>query len=84
MFFCVVLFFCDVFVYYFIKISKFALPGVMLMYERTSNERKERKPSLKAHIDVSSGARSIFWSESSATSILCVCEQLKALVRLHI
>ena len=30
------------FVFYFIKISKFALPGVMLMYERTSKDRKER------------------------------------------
>ena len=38
MFFCVV-FFCVVF--YFIKISKFALPGVMLMYERTSKDRKK-------------------------------------------
>ena len=36
-FFCVVLFF----VFYFIKISKFALPGVMLMYERTSKDRKK-------------------------------------------
>ena len=27
--------------FYFIKISKFALPGVMLMYERTSKERKK-------------------------------------------
>ena len=27
----------------FIKISKFALPGVMLMYERTSNERKKER-----------------------------------------
>ena len=41
-FFCVVLFvFCAVFVFYFIKISKFALPGVMLMYERTSIDRKK-------------------------------------------
>ena len=29
------------FVFYFIKISKFALPGVMLMYERTSKDRKK-------------------------------------------
>ena len=28
------------FVFYSIKISKFALPGVMLMYERTSKDRK--------------------------------------------
>ena len=27
----------------FVKISKFALLGVMLMYERTSNERKKEK-----------------------------------------
>ena len=34
----------------FIKISKFALPGVMLMYERTSNERKkERKMLFNKH-----------------------------------
>ena len=31
------------FVFYFIKISKFALPGVMLMYERTSKDRKKEK-----------------------------------------
>ena len=36
-------FFCVVFVCYFIKISKFALPGVMLMYERTSIDRKKEK-----------------------------------------
>ena len=36
-----VLFFCVVFVLYLIKISKFALPGVMLMYERTSIDRKK-------------------------------------------
>ena len=30
-------------VFYFIKISKFALPGVMLIYERTSKDRKKRK-----------------------------------------
>ena len=29
--------------FYFIKISKFALPGVMLMYERTSKDRKKEK-----------------------------------------
>ena len=28
-------------VFYFIKISKFALPGVMLIYERTSKDRKK-------------------------------------------
>ena len=27
--------------FYFFKISKFALPGVMLMYERTSKDRKK-------------------------------------------
>ena len=40
-FFCVVFFLCVFFVFYFIKISKFALPGVMLMYERNSKERKK-------------------------------------------
>ena len=30
-------------VFYFIKISKFALPGVMLIYERTSKDRKKEK-----------------------------------------
>ena len=41
--FCVffVFFFLCVFCFYFIKISKFALPGVMLMYERTSKDRKK-------------------------------------------
>ena len=43
MFFCVVLFFCVVFVLFFIKISKFALPGVMLMYERSSIDRKKER-----------------------------------------
>ena len=39
-FFCVVLFFFVFFLFfYFIKISKFALPGVMLIYERTSKDR---------------------------------------------
>ena len=33
------------FVFYFIKISKFALPGVMLMYERTSKDRKKEANS---------------------------------------
>ena len=46
--FCVVLFFlCVFFVFYFIKISKFALPGVMLMYERTSKDRKKERKSYK-------------------------------------
>ena len=46
-FFCVVLFFVF-FVFNFIKIFKFALPGVMLMYERTSKDRKkERKKERK-------------------------------------
>ena len=31
------------FFFYFIKISKFALPGVMLMYERTSKDRKKER-----------------------------------------
>ena len=34
--------FCVVFGFSFIKISKFALPGVMLMYERTSKDRKSK------------------------------------------
>ena len=38
----VCVFFC-VFFFYFIKISKFALPGVMLMYERTSKDRKRNR-----------------------------------------
>ena len=41
-FFC---FFC-VLCFYFIKISKFALPGVMLMYERTSKDRKKDMPKI--------------------------------------
>ena len=43
-FFCVVFFFflCFVF-FYFFKISKFALPGVMLIYERTSIDRKKER-----------------------------------------
>ena len=45
-------FLCVVFAFYFIKISKFALPGVMLIYERTSNERmKERKKERKKKLD---------------------------------
>ena len=35
------------FVFYFIKISKFALPGVMLMYERTSKDRKKERKKEK-------------------------------------
>ena len=31
-------------VFYFFKISKFALPGVMLIYERTSKDRKKVFP----------------------------------------
>ena len=34
------------FVFYFIKISKFALPGVMLIYERTSKDRKKERKCL--------------------------------------
>ena len=41
-FLCFFCFFCG-FVFYFIKISKFALPGVMLMYERTNIDRKRKK-----------------------------------------
>ena len=36
-------FFLAFFVFYCIKISKFALPGVMLMYERTSKDRKKER-----------------------------------------
>ena len=37
------------FFFFFIKISKFALPGVMLMYERTIKDRKkERKKAERA------------------------------------
>ena len=40
-------------VFYFIKISKFALPGVMLIYERTSEDRKkERERKLERFIDI--------------------------------
>ena len=49
MFFCVFLFFCVVFVFYFFKISEFALPGVMLMYERTSIDRKKENRKRKFH-----------------------------------
>ena len=34
-------------VFYFIKISKFALPGVMLIYERTSKDRKKERKKKK-------------------------------------
>ena len=40
------MFFCVFFFFYFIKISKFALPGVMLMYERTSKDRKKERKFL--------------------------------------
>ena len=33
--------------FYFFKISKFALPGVMLIYERTSIDRKKKKKKKK-------------------------------------
>ena len=36
-------FLCVFCVFYFIKISKFALPGVMLIYERTSKDRKKER-----------------------------------------
>ena len=41
-FFCCFVF-CVVFDFYFIKTSKFALPGVMLMYEGTSKDRKKER-----------------------------------------
>ena len=41
-----VFFLCVFFVFYFIKISKFALPGVMLMYERTSKDRKKERKQV--------------------------------------
>ena len=53
----------------FIKISKFALPGVMLMYERTSNERKkEREPVniIKQMFDFLMGCRG--WGTSQFIS----------------
>ena len=53
-FFCVVLFVCVVFVFYFIKISKFALPGVMLKYEQTSIDRQKESLVLRVVI-------SVFW-----------------------
>ena len=33
------------------------------------------KPPLNAYTDVSRGARSNFWSETSSNSIICVCEK---------
>ena len=42
-FFFFVFFFFVFFVFYSIKISKLALPGVMLMYERTSKDRKKER-----------------------------------------
>ena len=48
-------------VFYFIKISKFALPGVMLIYERTS---KDRKKEHKRQSSVETPIISIY-SESS-------------------
>ena len=41
-FLCCFVFLCFLF-FYFIKISKFALPGVMLIYERTSKDRKKER-----------------------------------------
>ena len=41
-FFVLFCFLC-VFCFYFIKISKFALSGVILMYERTSKDRKKER-----------------------------------------
>ena len=38
---------CFVF-FYFIKISKFALTGVMLIYERTSKDRKKERNRTEA------------------------------------
>ena len=42
-------------VFYFIKISKFALPGVMLIYERTSKYRKKEKKKESNHIEITVG-----------------------------
>ena len=47
-FFCVVFF--VFFVFYFIKISKFALPGAILMCERTSKDRKKERKKDTADI----------------------------------
>ena len=43
------------FVFYFIKISKFALPGVMLMYERTSKDRKKESVPLQVQLKINVG-----------------------------
>ena len=45
-FFVLFFFFVCFLFFYFIKISKFALPGVMLMYERTSKERKKERKKV--------------------------------------
>ena len=42
-FFLLLCFFVLFLFFYFIKISKFALPGVMFKYERTSKDRKRKK-----------------------------------------
>ena len=42
-FLCCFVFLCYFCFFYFIKISKFALPGVMLMYEQTSIVRKKER-----------------------------------------
>ena len=44
-FLCCFVFLCC-FCFYSIKISKFALPGVMLMYDRTSKDRKKERNSI--------------------------------------
>ena len=44
---CCCLFFLFLFFLFFIKISKLALPGVMLKYERASNDRKKTGERLK-------------------------------------
>ena len=50
-------FFVCCFVFYFIKISKFALPGVMLMYERTSKDRKKEDGKDQESIQASQDNR---------------------------
>ena len=56
-------------VFYFIKISKFALPGVMLIYERTSKDRKkERKKEPDHRILRSSGSSLLPQTASSLVS----------------
>ena len=42
------LLFFVVFIFYFIKVSELALPGVMLKYERASNDRKKYWRQAKA------------------------------------